>query len=248
MKQYFVYMTINLINGKKYIGQHQGSVDDNYLGSGHALKDAIKKYGKENFKREILQIYDSFEEMNQGEIEWINKYNACHSDEFYNIAEGGEGYLKGNPVAGMTPEKKALWKQHLSEAFSGEKNPFYGKGFHGPEHPMWGKHHSEETKEKIRQKALGRKQSKESIEKTQYKNPKRWIIDMYDLTGKYEQTFPDSHTAARWLGLSGNSATRLREAAKKQKPYHEHVFVLRCQFKDIEQFPEPVSTIPVTWE
>ena len=56
MKQYYVYLTTNLINGKKYIGQYYGEVDDNYIGSGSTLKKAINKYGKGNFKKEILYM------------------------------------------------------------------------------------------------------------------------------------------------------------------------------------------------
>ena len=38
MKQYYIYLTINLINGKKYIGKHYGELDDSYLGSGTILQ------------------------------------------------------------------------------------------------------------------------------------------------------------------------------------------------------------------
>lgn len=41
----FIYITTNLINGKKYIGQKKG-YNDTYLGSGKILKLAIKKYGR----------------------------------------------------------------------------------------------------------------------------------------------------------------------------------------------------------
>ena len=51
MKYYYVYLTTNLINGKKYIGQHYGELDDYYLGSGSILKKAILKYGRKNFKK-----------------------------------------------------------------------------------------------------------------------------------------------------------------------------------------------------
>ena len=46
-----VYKTTNLINGKIYVGKYEGN-RENYLGSGYILKKAIKKYGRENFKRE----------------------------------------------------------------------------------------------------------------------------------------------------------------------------------------------------
>ena len=50
-----VYKTTNLINGKIYVGLHVTSnLEDDYLGSGSNLKLAVKKYGKENLKENIL--------------------------------------------------------------------------------------------------------------------------------------------------------------------------------------------------
>lgn len=44
---YTVYKTTNIINGKYYIGVHKTTnPNDSYLGSGKAIKEAIKKYGK----------------------------------------------------------------------------------------------------------------------------------------------------------------------------------------------------------
>lgn len=61
----FVYMTTNLINGKRYIGQRKyyGKHQD-YLGSGHLLRRAVEKYGKENFSRVILEECSSREQLN----------------------------------------------------------------------------------------------------------------------------------------------------------------------------------------
>ena len=56
MKQHYIYLTTNNINGMKYIGKHYGELDDPYLGSGKILKRAITKYGKENFTKSILSI------------------------------------------------------------------------------------------------------------------------------------------------------------------------------------------------
>lgn len=49
MKMYYIYLTINLINNKKYIGMHHGELNDSYLGSGNSITEAIKKYGEKKF-------------------------------------------------------------------------------------------------------------------------------------------------------------------------------------------------------
>ena len=54
---YTVYKTTNLLNNKIYIGLHETEdLNDSYLGSGILLKQAIKKYGSNNFKKEIVVI------------------------------------------------------------------------------------------------------------------------------------------------------------------------------------------------
>lgn len=55
---YTVYRTINLVNGKTYIGRHStNDISDSYLGSGSRIKSAISKYGSENFvKRYFLSL------------------------------------------------------------------------------------------------------------------------------------------------------------------------------------------------
>lgn len=101
MKEYYIYMTTNHVNNKKYIGQHYGEINDSYLGSGTLLKEAIQKYGKENFSKEILEICSNYDAMNLAERKWIIKYNAVKNSNFYNIAEGG---FNSNPCAGLTAQ------------------------------------------------------------------------------------------------------------------------------------------------
>lgn len=92
MITYFaIYKTTNLINNKIYIGAHTTrNLDDRYLGSGTALNKAFKKYGKQNFKKEILMLFDTKQEMYENEAilvtkEFINKQNN------YNEKVGGFG-------------------------------------------------------------------------------------------------------------------------------------------------------------
>ena len=122
-KQYFIYLTTNLINGKKYVGKHFGYPDDNYLGSGKILQRAIDKYGKQNFYREILDFSTTEEENCEKEKYYISLFDACHNDLFYNIHEGGSG---GNTTKGYTPEQKQALSKKLSRIRSGENNAMYG--------------------------------------------------------------------------------------------------------------------------
>jgi hypothetical protein len=89
-KYYHIYKIINLINGKIYIGRHHGTIEDNYSGSGMLLFRAYKKYGKENFKKELIEINKSLKENKEREKFWINELNSFQPNG-YNINEGGDG-------------------------------------------------------------------------------------------------------------------------------------------------------------
>lgn len=84
---YLVYQTTNKLNGKRYIGAHRTpNIDDGYMGSGRLLAMSIRKYGLENFTREILGSYPSSDEMFAAEIRLIVEMKPE-----YNIAPGGKG-------------------------------------------------------------------------------------------------------------------------------------------------------------
>jgi len=137
-----VYMTINLINNKKYIGADSKNNPD-YLGSGKILKKAIKKYGKENFQKIILEECNSNENLFKKEIKWIELLNATKNKDFYNILSGGQGCLnpQENPMFHTNllniwkdkhGEEEAdrrmnILKNKRSEFSSGKNNSMYGK-------------------------------------------------------------------------------------------------------------------------
>lgn len=98
-------MTVCLVNNKKYIGKYENKESDNYLGSGKLLKFAIKKHGKENFERLVLERFSNKKDCREGEKKWIKLFDAVNSKEFYNIGEGGEG---GNTYAGIVGEDRIL--------------------------------------------------------------------------------------------------------------------------------------------
>ena len=127
----FVYLTTNKINGKRYIGQRYYDTKEQwklYLGSGKILKDAIKKYGRNNFTVEILENCKTKEILNNSEKYWIKKYNAISNDSFYNIAMGGDG---GNVIAGYSEERrnelKALHSKRSKEYIPSCENSYSAK-------------------------------------------------------------------------------------------------------------------------
>jgi len=121
MTIYLVYKTTNLINGKYYIGKHRcKSLNDNYLGSGVVIKEAVKKYGKENFQRETLAVFDTEQEA----YDYESKVVDVNDPMSYNVSTGGKG---GHTGAKHSKESVDRMKSKLSETMSGEGNPFYGK-------------------------------------------------------------------------------------------------------------------------
>lgn len=87
---YILYETTNLINGKKYRGIHKtNKLEDGYLGSGTAFEMAVKKYGKENFTREILEFCESYDELLEREKIYVDEYWVKDNSN-YNLKTGGQ--------------------------------------------------------------------------------------------------------------------------------------------------------------
>lgn len=90
-KYYYLYKITNILNGKIYIGVHRtDNLNDNYMGSGINLKRAIKKYGIDNFKKEIIEYFANEKDMFQREIEIVDADFILREDT-YNLTEGGYG-------------------------------------------------------------------------------------------------------------------------------------------------------------
>lgn len=90
-----IYKITNLINGKVYIGQtkdikrrineHQKQYASSRVSK---IRNAINKYGIQNFKIEILE--KDIENYNEREMYWISYYNSTDNSCGYNITIGGE--------------------------------------------------------------------------------------------------------------------------------------------------------------
>lgn len=94
-----IYKIENLINGKVYIGQsvqlkkrwgvHKAKAKENKRHDDNHLYSAMKKYGIENFKYDVIE-YCSVEELNDREIYWISYYDSTNRNKGYNILLGGK--------------------------------------------------------------------------------------------------------------------------------------------------------------
>jgi group I intron endonuclease len=93
--QGYIYKTTNLINDKVYIGKSLNKDRLSYFGSGLYIKRAIRKYGRENFKREIIAYASDENKLNELEIAFIAEYRRVFGKKcVYNITSGGEGHRK----------------------------------------------------------------------------------------------------------------------------------------------------------
>jgi len=155
-----IYKTINLINGRFYVGQDLNN-NPNYIGSGKILKQAINKYGKDNFKKEILEICYSKEHLNEREIYWIDKLNARERNIGYNISSGG---VYGDTIS-THPNREEI-KKKISKSNKGKKRSLETRKKLSKS--LMGHIVTEETKLKMSKtrKEKNYKPSKKNIEKT----------------------------------------------------------------------------------
>jgi len=131
---YSVYYHQNKTNGKIYIGITRRKPEKRWGTNGIGYKhcthfyNAIQKYGWNSFEHVIYACGLTREEACNMEKKLISLFHTDDSLFGYNICEGGG----------------------LPQPQRGEKNYFFGKHiFSGKNHPMYGKHHTEETRLKM---------------------------------------------------------------------------------------------------
>lgn len=156
---YLIYKITNKLDGKIYIGSHKTkNINDGYMGSGKYLNHAYKKYGLDNFSKEILFVFDNAKEMYAKEAEIVNDDFLAETNT-YNLKRGGFGgfdYINNNGInnkanqcskAGRIAAEKGAGfkgrkhskstKKYLSELLTGKPGTFNGRT------------HSKETKQKM---------------------------------------------------------------------------------------------------
>ena len=89
----YIYRSYNTITNMYYVGC---KISDkfllDYFGSGTYLRQALKKYGKDNFTVELLEWVNNFDNKQQlyeREKYWVEYFDAARNNNYYNISATG---------------------------------------------------------------------------------------------------------------------------------------------------------------
>jgi len=224
-----IYETTNKINGKKYIGKDSKN-DENYLGSGILLKLAVKKYGRENFKKEVLEKCNNIYELDEREKYYIDLYNCVESSKYYNMMEGGHGGKQGREAIEKISNSLKNHKMYKSK----DRSEKIKKA-------LTGRRLSEEHKAKIKKKMKNRKLSdehKENISKSRKGikltdwQRKRLIEDRRSYKGEQNPFYGKKHSKETLKKMSSNRKNKL---LGKENPSHKNAVLTRLLSEFSEQ-------------
>lgn len=158
--KHYIYKITNLVNSKYYIGAHCGELDDAYLGSGIAIAKAIKKHGKENFKKEVLCVCTNSEAMYFMEKVFVGQ-EEVDDKKCYNMKTGGIG---GIGLKHSEEARKKMSEAKIGKKFSDEHKQKIGDAKMGNTNTL-GLKHSAETCKKMSDAKIGKKFSVEHKQK-----------------------------------------------------------------------------------
>lgn len=123
---YCVYMHINKINEKKYVGQTKYGDDPNKRwrnGLGYELSSyfyhAIQKYGWDNFEHEVIASNLTQEEANHFEELLIEKLETTNPDKGYNLKSGGENHIRSESsiLKQISSMQNTIRRRHKEQSF-----------------------------------------------------------------------------------------------------------------------------------
>lgn len=174
-----IYVLRNKINNKIYVGQTWQTLAERFdRGNGYInclyLGKAIKKYGKENFYYEVLTFCATQETADYWETYFITTLDACNRSKGYNLRSGGSRGLQSEETRkrmSIAQKGRAISQEHRSKLsiatlanpsrMIGSDNPMFGKC--GEQHPMFNKHHTDETRLKMSVAKLGKPSPKKGL-------------------------------------------------------------------------------------
>ena len=261
-----IYKATNLVNLKCYIGQTKFSLK--YRKKTHLwfrkkltcpyFHYAIKKYGKDNFKWEILCECDTKDELDEMEFHFIKQYKSYYKENGYNLTLGGGGCLEYK----LTKEQiKKLSDSHKGKVFTEEHRKNISESRKGTKaseetrkkmsmvqsgenNGMYGKNHKEESRKKISDFAKTRTGEKNSnygnvgeLSKNFDKPNKNgiWVLELPD--GKIEEwhnleSFCRDYKKRFGYRLSSSNLVSVSKGRLK------HYKKIKCKFKPFNKLKE----------
>lgn len=88
---HYLYKTTCNVTGRYYVGMHStNNLEDGYMGSGRRLRASMRKYGIENFSKEILGFFETRELLVEAEIKTITP-EMITDKNCMNLMGGGTG-------------------------------------------------------------------------------------------------------------------------------------------------------------
>ena len=181
---FYLYKITNILNQKLYIGI-TNDVKRRWRSHSHdktVLGAAIRKYGKQNFKKEVLVVGPTEEYVKDLEIKAIEMFNSRISGGWgYNVSPGG-----GSGFGGCHHSEEA--KRKISEWAKTQKSNL-------------GKKQTPDWKEKISRALKGRKKTQEHIQKA--KQAHSDFFDLHSLKRRFnsEKNYNQYFARIRYLKL-----------------------------------------------
>lgn len=204
IKNIGIYIIINNLNNKVYIGQstniHQRFID-HFKSSAinqrpYLLHKDIAKYGKENFSKKVLQYCDK-RDLDAFEKKWIMEYRA-RGEQMYNIIDGAPTNAK-NMTEMRRKQFSRMNKRNWQDAEYRKKHSRLS---------------SELQKRRLKNPEYLAKKTKEL---KQYTDSIKKLIGQYDMNGKLIKTFEGVREASRVTGISSSQISSVALHKKYRK-------------------------------
>jgi len=160
---YYLYVKTHNKTGLKYLGYTNGN-DSRYSGSGKYWKRHLQKYGWD-ISTNYIAAFDNKNDLAYAGKFWSQHWNTVKSNDWANLCEetgNGGNTSKGKKRPDLSERnRQRIWSKTsrnkvrlalLGKSLSEQTKEKIRKAHLGVNNHFFGKHHTEESKEKMRQR------------------------------------------------------------------------------------------------
>ena len=173
-----------------------------YLGSGTLILKAVKKYGRKNFKKCILEYCSSIEELEKRETWWINYFDALKNEDFYNLEDNRKRGI--NPFANKTPEElKVISNKIRSE----ERNKKIGDANRNKPKPKGFGEKMSKIHQGVKRSEYSKSKQSKALQGRESPNEKSCVV--YNKKGKFIGEYKSRIECAKLLNLNPTQISKV---------------------------------------